>query len=316
MQTPAIDRAISTMGLGYAPPSPPLTPRTTQKAVQRAISCQTEDLPGHLHRIRTLRLSDGSRLVLKSSPCPSLCLLRNEYTYLDTEATVLELLADSGLPIPRIVKYNRGNTQLGSPFLLTTHLCGTRYADAFPYLTRDEHKNIELQLCSLRSIINQHISFRFGPAGLVKAGKGFATWRDAFIAMLESALMDGEDIMVNIPYSQIREAVSRWGTYLDDVTEARLLVPGLGLPGNTLIERTVNEVTGLLDFGQAVWGDLGLLGEREDGDIKGLMYTCYDSVLTIVRNHYRLEGDGCELDARKRLTEALRQLSAEYPELQ
>ena len=89
--------------------------------------------------------------------------------------------------------------------------------------------------------------------------------------MFESVLMDGEDSNVNIPYFQIREAFSRWETYLDDVTEGRLLVPGLGSPENTLIDRRTNDVTGLLDFGQALWGDVDFVAERIKGDIKGLM---------------------------------------------
>ncbi|KAL9128369.1 MAG: hypothetical protein Q9217_002948 [Psora testacea] len=266
------------MDFDYAPLSPPLTPcTTTQKAVQRKKSCSRftvnhgEDLPDHLHRICTLCLSDGSRLVLKASPSPSLCLLRSEYTYLDTEATTLELLANSNLPIPRIIKYERQPCHFGSSYLVITHLRGTRYADALMYLTRTERASIELQLCTLGSIISHHTSFTFGPAGLVKAGQGYKTWREAFIAMLESVLMDGEDNMVNIPYFQIREAVSRWETYFDDVTEARLLVPGLGSPENTLIDNKTNNVTGLLDFGRAVLGDVGLVGARMEGDIKGLI---------------------------------------------
>ena len=91
------------------------------------------------------------------------------------------------------------------------------------------------------------------------------------MAMLEMLLMDGEDIMVNLPYHQIRETLSRWENYLDDVIEARLVVPGLGEPENTLINRSSNEVSGLLDFGRALWGDLALNEERKEGDIKGLL---------------------------------------------
>ena len=77
--------------------------------------------------------------------------------------------------------------------------------------------------------------------------------------------------MVNIPYFQIREAVSRWETYLDDVTEARLVILGLGDGENTLVSRKSKEVTGLLDFGRALWGDPALGLERKEGDIRGLL---------------------------------------------
>ena len=38
-------------------------------------------------------------------------------------------------------------------------------------------------------------------------------------------------------------------------------------------------------------------------------YTCYESVITIVQNHYRSVGDECELDARRTLTSVLSQLA-------
>ena len=50
-----------------------------------------------------------------------------------------------------------------------------------------------------------------------------------------------------------------WGKALDEVREARLVVLGLGRSENVLIDRRTNGVTGLLDFGQAVWGDPALL---------------------------------------------------------
>lgn len=37
-------------------------------------------------------------------------------------------------------------------------------------------------------------------------------------------------------------------------------------------------------------------------------YACYFSVVTIVRNHYRAEDDAGELEARKTLTMALKEL--------
>lgn len=61
---------------------------------------------------------------------------------------------------------------------------------------------------------------------------------------------------VNVPYIEIREAVSTRAKSLDEVREARLVIFGLGRPENVLIDRRTNDVTGLLDFGQALWGDV------------------------------------------------------------
>jgi len=42
---------------------------------------------------------------------------------------------------------------------------------------------------------------------------------------------------------------------LEDVTQACLVVPTLGNPSNVLIDADTRQVSGLLDFGGALWGD-------------------------------------------------------------
>lgn len=211
-----------------------------------------DDLSNHTHSIRLIHLSNGLRLILKISPSTNTEILRHERYCLEAEAFVFSLLVKSKLPVPKVIKYSPRSTQLGSPFLLTTHLPGISYASARPYLTRLERSGIERQLHSLSSIINQHTSRKFGPAGV---GDGYDTWGEAFHAMLESILMDGEDKLVSLPYSQIREESLRFSGVLNAVKQARLVILGLGEPENVLIDRRTNEVTGLTDFGRAMWAD-------------------------------------------------------------
>ncbi len=84
--------------------------------------------------------------------------------------------------------------------------------------------------------------------------------------------MDGEDMMVSLPYSQIREQLSRTKNALDLIKEARLVVLGFGQPENVLIDRRTNEVTGLLDFGRAIWGDWEMGDPEKRKGKKGLLY--------------------------------------------
>ncbi len=234
-----------------------------------------EDISGHLHRIRAVRLSNGSSLVLKIGPSPATPLLRYEAYFLESEALTFSLLAKSSLPVPRVLRHDARCIHIGSPFHLTTHLSGIRYANVRQYLTRSERAGIERQLKSLVGIISQHTSSIYGPYGpvsLVASNQGHKSWREAFVAMLESVLMDGEDMMVSLPYSQIRQYVSRTKNVLDSVKEARLVVLGFGQPENVLIDRRTNEVTGLLDFGRATWGDWEMGDPEKRQGLKGLLY--------------------------------------------
>lgn len=265
-----------------------------------------ENLGGHLHHIKFVKLSNGSRFVLKISPLANVELLRHERHCLNSEAITLSLLAKSRLPIPQVLKFEPRSADLGSPFLLMTHLPGIRYSTVRQYLTRSERSSIDRQLRSLASIIGQHASLSFGPVSL---GKGYKSWRKAFFEMLESILMDGEDKLVSLPYAQIRKEAIRFGSSLDEVKDARLIVMGLGSPENVLIDRRTKEVTGLTDFGSAIWGDWAMTETAEGGGPKRLLYICYEAIVIIVSSYYRVLDDPKELDARKTLTAALMELS-------
>lgn len=293
MHLPPIARLTASGDLNAAPTILPYTPPShnprTCTPVQNYIEdvlvpsrltvYQMEETYGHLHRIRLVRLSNGSSLVLKVSPPPATPLLRHECYSLESEAIAFSLLAKSSLPVPRVLRHDARCIHMGSPFLLTTHLSGIPYANVRQYLTRSERAGIERQLRSLTGVISQHTSSIYGPYGpvsLVASNQGHKGWREAFVAMLESVLMDGEDMMVSLPYLQIREHVLRTKNTLDSVKEARLVVLGFGQAENILIDRRTNEVTGLLDFGRAIWGDweMGDLDQRKG--TKGLLYVLVD----------------------------------------
>lgn len=237
---------------------------------------QIEELPNHLHRIRLVRLSNGSRLVLKLAPSLSTSLLRHERQCLDTEALTLSLLAKSGLPTPRVLKHDSQAASLHAPFLLTTYLYGTSFAEVRPYLSRADRLGIERQLRVLSSAISQHKSTTFGPVSLVWTGRGHKRWREAFLSMMESALRDGEDMLVSLPYSQIREQVAKAERALDEVEDARLVVPALRNPSNLLIDGRTKEITGLLDFGMALWGDVEMGEGNDAGGTRGLLWVTRD----------------------------------------
>ena len=232
---------------------------------------QIEELPNHLHRIRLVRLSNGSPLVLKLTPSPSTPLLRHERQCLETEALTLSLLAKSGLPTPRVLKHDSQGALLNGPFLLTTYLYGTPFVEVRPYISRADRLGIERQLRVLTNAISQHKSTTFGPVSLVWTGRGHKRWREAFLSMMESVLRDGEDMLVSLPYTQIREQVAKAERALDEVKDARLVVPALRNPRNLLIDGRTKEVTGLLDFGTAIWGDVEMGEEKDAGGTRGLL---------------------------------------------
>lgn len=228
----------------------------TSSAIDLDGSCQNiERLPGHLHVIHVIHFSHDARLVVKTSPPPWTPLLRHEGTQLATEATVLNLLAKSSLPIPELVRYKPLDPHVGPSFLLTVYLSGISYAAIRQELTLVQRAGIERQIRSVSDVITQYTSPTFGPVNKVAGGRGFETWDEAFTAMIEDVLMDGEDMLVALPFTEIRHRVKQTGRLFREVQQARLVVRGLGEEQNVLIDRPTNEVIGLVDFGGTFWGD-------------------------------------------------------------
>ncbi|MCJ1411686.1 hypothetical protein MMC19_005778 [Ptychographa xylographoides] len=307
-----------------------------QKVVQNSLRTgrlsieHMEDITNSVHPVRLLYLSDGSRLTLKVNP-PATPLLKSERQDLDTEAQSLIILAKSGLPVPKVITHDGSGAVLGSPFLLTSRPPGTSLAGILPFLSRRDRMQIDRQLSDVETIMAQHLSPTFGPVAQVASGQGFKRWREAFKSMLGSVLKDGEDMFVNLPYAEIREQLARAESALDEVQESRLIVLDLGDPENVLVDERTKEVTGLIDFQKALWGDIDMVTGDAATSMRGILwvsrkpnvstvtdhglrrYTLYKAILVIVTCYYRTLREGKELDARRALTTALAQLAAANP---
>ncbi|KAL8869713.1 MAG: hypothetical protein Q9174_004064 [Haloplaca sp. 1 TL-2023] len=315
MLTAPIDIKTSPYLHSYLPKSTnfPLQEMIQQTLLTPSLAiARVEDLDHHLHSVHIIHLSNQSRLVIKAGPSPIAPLLRHERYLLDNEALCLQILARTDLPIPRLFKHDTTSTRLGSPFNLTTCLPGIPYLEASKHMTSSERAGIDHHLVFLNAAISQHLSSAphpWGPVVLAASQQGYKTWKEAFRAMLESVLMDGEDLLINMPYLQIRAELARSEGVLDAVTEPRLVVLGVCEPRNVLIDRQTNTVTGLLDFGRALWADWQCGAMDQAVGPKKLLYAIYHAVSTIVTSHYRKQDGDQELDARKKLTAALAQLS-------
>ena len=257
--SPDMSSAMSLASSGLHPSSIMTMPISnilhTLPLPQNLSTHQIEILSGHLHLIRLVHLSNATCLVLKTVPPPRTPLLRHERAQLANEAAILSRLARSSLPIPRLLKYDASDGLIGSPYLLTSCLPGVPYSTIRQHLGYAERADIEHQLRALAIDIGQYASPTFGPVALVAKNRGFKTWKEAFVFMLEGVLMDAEDMLVSLPFSDIHTAVDKTARTLEEVKEARLLLSGFHEIENVLIERRTNRVSGLLGLGNAMWGD-------------------------------------------------------------
>jgi aminoglycoside phosphotransferase (APT) family kinase protein len=234
-----------------------------QKAIQRIFRSsritihQVERIRGRLHQVYLTRLADGNTLVLKCPPDQSTRALRHEKHGLETERKTLETLHEfTQLSVPKVLKYDSHGGSLGSPFLLTSYISGRTLPEISRYLSASQRDIIQRTLGAYVRTLTALSASQFGTTERVFAKKGSKSWREAFLKLLESALRDSEDMLVTLPYDSIRYYVGqRYGHFLDEVTEPRLVALGVCEPQNVLINEHTKEVAGLVGFSDVIWGD-------------------------------------------------------------
>jgi hypothetical protein len=205
-------------------------------------------------------------LVLKCPPAYNVRLLRHEKHFLETERTTLETLHEyTQVPVPRLMKYDGQGGALGTPYLMTSYIPGRRLSEMTACLTASERRRIDQTLGGHVKALTALSATQFGQTHRVFSRKGYSTWREAFLALLESILRDAEDMLVTVPYDSIRYYIGKSDHYLDEVTQPRLVAMHVCDPHNVLISEQTKQITGLVGFSNVIWGDPLMSGGIADG---------------------------------------------------
>ncbi|XPS68651.1 hypothetical protein M3J09_000936 [Ascochyta lentis] len=295
---------------------------------QRIIVEQVERLQSRLQQVYLTKLADGTLLVLKCPPAANIRILRHEKNTLETEVKTLEILHEyTQLPVPQIIKYDSHGGQFGSPFVITNHIPGRKLSELSKYLTTAERSAIDRSLGVYVRSLTSLSATQFGTTRRVFDHKGCREWRETFLALLEAALRDAEDMLVTIPYDNVRYYINKHSHVLDEVTEPRLVAVNVCNPENILVNEQTKHITGLVGFSSVIWGDALMSGGLANGSeaffegfgecpmptggvkTRMLMYTVYRTILKISAHHYRANASIDELEVRRELVRALNDLA-------
>ncbi|KAJ5749035.1 uncharacterized protein N7511_010731 [Penicillium nucicola] len=288
----------------------------------------SQPIMGHVHTLRLLALSNGARLLLKGSPSSRTALLRRERSFLETEAQFLALLGTSGNPcIPQLYHYDPHGRVWGSPYMIRQYMKGNSLLEMESRLTSRKRDDIDRHLGFLTSTIGQNAAPGFGSLQQVAYGAGRPSWREAFCTLFEGILRDAEDTFIHLPYLEIRNELNRLAPALEFVTLPRLVVVDFGQPSHVLLNEGSDQVSGIVDFSSALWGDV-LMAEifanpspavlqgagmspyrtREE-KIRLVLYACYRLVSQITLQYHRSRDETSEFDARRRLTTTIAEMA-------
>ncbi|MET9844190.1 phosphotransferase family protein [Streptomyces ossamyceticus] len=226
---------------------------------------------GTYNTVEELRLTDGTRLVLKIPPPPTVPGLSHERDLLVGEATFCRAAGTAGVPVPGVVGAALDESAPTGRHVLLSHCPGAGWEG----LTAEGKAGVRRELGGLVARLHEVTGPGFGyPTGAL--GPLAPDWRTAFTTMYEAVLDDARRYAAWLPRPVEEVARTARHAYdaLDEVTVPRLVHFDLW-DGNILVERGASaRVGGLIDGERMFWGDpvadfvsLALLGDiRQDPD--------------------------------------------------
>lgn len=200
---------------------------------------------------------NGTRSLVKFPPLPTIKLLRHEQNTLAIEehllrynrlsATSCRLQTYERLPSADIPSYLHVNVGNGMPF----HNLGQ--------IDESKSTTIQRSLWMFMMSLTSASGTSFGPEqpDLRKrlAEPWRVSWRNAFEHMVECLLLDAEDLLVHVPYQQIRHYIRHHGHVLYAIATPKLVFLDAMRKSNVLVEPLSYQVKGLIETWNAVWGD-------------------------------------------------------------
>ncbi|KAL2014260.1 hypothetical protein VTN00DRAFT_1785 [Thermoascus crustaceus] len=212
-------------------------------------------------------------------------------------------------------------------------------------LTAENRREIDRQLGRLANIIGKQMAVSFGLLEKVASGTGSRSWRHAFITLFEGVLRDAEDMFIHLPYTEIRQEIARLASVLEEITLPQLVIVDFGQPSQVILDPESKQLSGVIDLGSAVWGDVLMAeifenpspavlegfgsnptngrskktrlllsvcpdGSSFPGSLTVFSYACYRYIYKITEQYYRKTNEADEIQVRRRLTATLAKMAA------
>jgi aminoglycoside phosphotransferase (APT) family kinase protein len=302
----------------------------TQQAFNQDVQEITELTDGYFNTAYKIDIVDGKTAVLKVAPQSNVGVMRYEDNLMEIEATVLQIASGiNGVPAPSVLYRKQDSTIIENDFFFMEFVPGVPLDKLRPQLTREQEKSIASDLGVITKKLNGVIGPRFG--SISQPEKQFSNWRDAFLCMIKDLLEDAADAHVLLPFSYdaIIRQVEAHGNILNAVESPSLVHKDLW-SGNIFVDPDTLEITGIVDFERAVYGDyllepvcgfllenkafmkayLGRTELTQEEILKTTLYKIYLFLIMVIECSYRqYSDDSQEKWARLQLAENLTAMS-------
>jgi aminoglycoside phosphotransferase (APT) family kinase protein len=208
---------------------------------------------GWFNAVYDVRLADGREVILKIAPPVDAEILTYERNIMETEVSAMRRVHENpAIPVPGIHFFDELRDLCDSPYFFMEKLRGDNLGHVKPDLPSSARAKIEARIGEIIREINGFTGTYFGYPGNPDLRSG--SWRSAFVAIVDSVLEDGRRKGANCGHGadEIRAAVLKHAPALEAVVTPRL-VHWDAWDLNFFVSD--GEVTGLVDFERALWGD-------------------------------------------------------------
>jgi aminoglycoside phosphotransferase (APT) family kinase protein len=210
---------------------------------------------GFFNAAYCIDLADGRRVVLKVAPPSEVQVMRYEHDILRTEVQMLQAVrAQTEVPVPTVYYHDASHTVIDGDYFLMSFVPGEAYNHHRDAFSPRRQAIVEQTIGRYLRQINDISGPFFGYPTMAAAA--YQSWRAAFLAMFENLLQDGRDRQVALPlaYEALRARVEAVAPALDAVPRPQLVHWDLW-DGNIFVDPKSGEITGIIDFERALWGD-------------------------------------------------------------
>jgi aminoglycoside phosphotransferase (APT) family kinase protein len=227
-----------------------------------------------------LRLADGREVVLKIAPPPGIEIMGYEQDIMATEVAAMRLVHQNPLiPVPEIYFYDDAHDLCDADYFFMEKLTGDNLEHIKSSLPIETQAAIEMRIGEIIRAINSYPGTYFGYPG--SPGLRAATWKEAYVKIVESVLEDGfrKNVIYDFMYEEIRAVILKHTPALDEV-KAPCLVHWDAWNSNFFVKD--GKITGILDFERALWAeplmeaqfrDIG--GHRVENSLRGYGKTSF-----------------------------------------
>lgn len=227
--------------------------QTLAAAVMRTTDARVERLDGYLQR--TFRLSNGtgnSFCLMKMTPPKGTRLLSNEEDRLGVEAAVLSHLGRQvDIAAPKLLEYQSSVSAVGDSYIISGPYSGS----IMSFITRSWSESDRISVDYSLGVYFKRLASRTNVSFGSFRQPSSSSWAKCFATMLDAILKTAAEEGVGVNFDKVRDVVVKHAASLDQIVEGRLVLLEVKSGRNLVVDEHSKDVTSLIDYSTAIWGD-------------------------------------------------------------